>query len=281
MDALAARLSSPRAVQHEDRLARVETVRGEQLELYKADDGTYGLIWKSDAVRRENSRAFAELDLISETLTCTPNSAPSSEPFSLARPRARFDTRLDRVTTTGELVLASRTSGLGNDRGAMKKLSSAVHLAVCAPWPAKLETVLYVEDEDDNWQIAHLRLGHAYDLVRARNAQEACDVATARKAELSAILMDIALSGSEFNGVELTEILRGKRPKERLPEYAKRAPILTSTPIIFVTAHVSKYSDAMLMRAGGDRVIPKPVDFAALSLALTQLHLARMQQRRT
>jgi CheY-like chemotaxis protein len=190
----------------------------------------------------------------------------------------------------------------------MKKLSS-VSLSAVRPVQPKLETVLYVEDEDDNWQIAHLRLGHAYDLVRARNAEEACRIVTefssrveppastssrtgvaaptaiptppARKADLSAILMDIALSGSEFNGVELTEILRGKRAKDRLPEYAKNVPVLTSTPIIFVTAHVSKYSDTMLLRAGGDRVIPKPVDFAALSLALTQLHLARLQQRRT
>ncbi|MFT3926023.1 MAG: response regulator [Myxococcales bacterium] len=162
----------------------------------------------------------------------------------------------------------------------MKKLSS-VSVSGLRPIGQKLETVLYVEDDDDNWQIANLRLSHAYDLLRARTAEEACDLITARKADLSAILMDIALSGSDFNGVELTEILRGKRPKERLPEYAKRAPVLTSTPIIFVTAHVSKYSDTMLTRAGGDRVIPKPVDFAALSLALTQLHLARMQQRRT
>lgn len=64
MDALAARLSSPRTVHHEGRLARVETVRGEKLEFYRADDGTYGLVWNSDAARRENTRAFAELDLI-------------------------------------------------------------------------------------------------------------------------------------------------------------------------------------------------------------------------
>src|SRR3954454_14868804 len=127
----------------------------------------------------------------------------------------------------------------------MKKPSSLSSTQL-KPIQQRLETVLYVEDEEDNWQIANLRLGHAYDLVRARSAEEACDVITARKADLSAIWMDIALSGSEFNGVELTEILRGKRPKDRLPEYVKRAPVLTSTPIIFVTTPVAKYSDAML-----------------------------------
>jgi hypothetical protein len=32
--------------------------------------------------------------------------------------------------------------------------------------------------------------------------------------------------------------------------------------------------------AGGDKVIPKPIDFGALNLALTQLHLARMAHKR-
>jgi hypothetical protein len=64
MDAIAARLSSPRSVKHHDRLADVETVRGEKLELYRGDDGNYGLVWNTEATRRENSRAFAELDLI-------------------------------------------------------------------------------------------------------------------------------------------------------------------------------------------------------------------------
>ncbi len=66
MDALAARLSSPRNVQHRERTVEVETVRGERLELYRADDGTYGLVWNSEAAQRENSRAFAELDLIKQ-----------------------------------------------------------------------------------------------------------------------------------------------------------------------------------------------------------------------
>jgi hypothetical protein len=64
MDALAARLASPRKVEHRDRLVQVETVRGEHLELYRGDDGTYGLVWNTETTRRENTRAFAELDLI-------------------------------------------------------------------------------------------------------------------------------------------------------------------------------------------------------------------------
>jgi CheY-like chemotaxis protein len=162
----------------------------------------------------------------------------------------------------------------------MRKLSSP-SVAGLRPVAERRDTLLYVEDDDDNWQVAHLRLSHAYSLLRAKDAASACELLTTKHAEVSAILMDVALSGSEFNGVELTEILRGKRPKERLPAYAKEAPVLATTPIVFVTAHVSKYSDAILMRAGGDRVLAKPVDFTALSLALTQLQLARLQKRRT
>jgi len=64
MDDLAAVLAPPRSSQEHDRLVRVETIRGESVELYRADDGTYGLVWNSDALRRESSRSFAELDLI-------------------------------------------------------------------------------------------------------------------------------------------------------------------------------------------------------------------------
>jgi CheY-like chemotaxis protein len=83
-----------------------------------------------------------------------------------------------------------------------------------------------------------------------------------------------------MNGVELAQLLRGKTPsRAALPEYARGIPSL-STPIIFVTAHGAKYSDAQLLLAGGDKIIPKPIDFGALNLALTQLHLSRMKRKR-
>ncbi len=64
MDALAAKMASPKEVVHEGDLARVVTVRGEQLELFRGNDGRYGLVWNTDSLKRESTRAYAELDLI-------------------------------------------------------------------------------------------------------------------------------------------------------------------------------------------------------------------------
>jgi CheY-like chemotaxis protein len=140
------------------------------------------------------------------------------------------------------------------------------------------ELVLYVEDSDDNWRVADLQLSDNYEILRARNAREACRVVEQRGSELAAILMDIELRGSDLNGIEITELLRGKLAKGKVPDYARATPV-TGVPIIFVTAHGAKYADAHLLLAGGNKVIPKPVDFALVSLTLTQLHLSSFAQK--
>jgi CheY-like chemotaxis protein len=161
----------------------------------------------------------------------------------------------------------------------MKKIDSKFHISVRPRDPRRRELVLYVEDNDDNWHVARLRLSDGYELVRAADAREACQVLRARGAELSAVLMDIELRGSDLNGLELTELWRGKRSRAPLPEFAHDLPTLLA-PIIFVTAHGAKYADVTLLAAGGDKVIAKPVDFGALSLALTQLHLSSAARHR-
>lgn len=163
----------------------------------------------------------------------------------------------------------------------MKKLDRKFQLAskLTPRETRRRDLVLYVEDNDDNWHVAQLRLSDGYELVRAVDAREACRVLRARSAELSAVLMDIELRGSDLNGLELTELLRGRRPRASAPEFARDLPPLAA-PIIFVTAHGAKYTDATLLSAGGDKVIPKPVDFGALSLALTQLHLSSAAKHR-
>ena len=137
------------------------------------------------------------------------------------------------------------------------------------------ELLLYVEDDDDNWQVARLRLRGGYDVLRAANSKEACALLSEHASSLSAILMDIELRDSELNGIQLTQLIRGKTTIVGLPVYARSVPQL-STPIIFVTAHGARYSDTHLMLAGCDKVIAKPVDFGALNVALTQLHLSRV-----
>src|SRR5687767_1777325 len=134
------------------------------------------------------------------------------------------------------------------------------------------ELLLYVEDDDDNWEVAELRLGKTYELIRARNDQEACALIRARRGEINVILMDIELRGSQLNGVELTELLRGNSlpHKPQLPEYAQDLPVV-SKPVIYVTANGARYSGAQLMLSGADKVISKPVDFRQLQMALAEL----------
>jgi CheY-like chemotaxis protein len=165
----------------------------------------------------------------------------------------------------------------------MKRIGSKNEPGLGGPSADRLvhrEQLLYVEDDDSNWRVAELRLSQGYELIRASNSEQACRIAQQRGLALAAVLMDIELRGSELNGVELTKLFRGKPGERELPGYARGLPTLDGVPIIFVTAHGAKYSDADLIAAGGDKVIAKPVDFGALSVALTQLHLARGAARR-
>jgi CheY-like chemotaxis protein len=135
------------------------------------------------------------------------------------------------------------------------------------------DLILYVEDDDENWDVAELHMGEAYTMLRAANSQEACQHVRERIADICVILMDIELRGSDLNGIELTELFRGKSLSRLLPEYARGLPLVTK-PIIFVTAHGARYTDVELMLFGADKVIPKPVRFGPLSLALASLQLS-------
>ena len=139
--------------------------------------------------------------------------------------------------------------------------------------------LLYVEDDEENWHVAELRLAEEFELIRAANSRDACRIVKESGNDLMAILMDIELRGSELNGIELTELFRGKRPSKVVPEYAKGVPTFTN-PIIFVTAHGARYSDVELMLFGADRVIPKPVNFSALTLALQSIQFASPTYKR-
>lgn len=161
----------------------------------------------------------------------------------------------------------------------MKKIEPRASRSAAGPTGAqRRDPLLYVEDNDDNWRVTYFRLGESYDLVRARDAREACRVLKTSGPQLAAVLMDIELRGSDLNGIELTQLIRGRLPPFATPDFAMGIASL-STPVIFVTAHGAKYSEEYLLAIGGNKVISKPVDFAALSLALTQLHLSRVARQ--
>ena len=144
------------------------------------------------------------------------------------------------------------------------------------PYMPRKELVLYVEDDDDNWEVAELRLSNDFDLIRASNDEEACRLLRERRGEIDMVLMDIELRGSQLNGVELTELLRGNELRRRsaIPSYARDLPLL-SKPVVYLTAHGAHYTNAELRLSGADKVISKPIDFVDLSLALSELSQER------
>jgi CheY-like chemotaxis protein len=89
--------------------------------------------------------------------------------------------------------------------------------------------LLYVEDEDLNWEVTLLHLSERYNVDRAKTDEEA--FAAVKKKNYHAILMDIQLHGSGLNGIEITQILRG-RFTGKIPEIAS-AVTVTQVPVIF------------------------------------------------
>jgi CheY-like chemotaxis protein len=143
-----------------------------------------------------------------------------------------------------------------------------------------MDLLLYIEDEDQNWLAAELRLKQRYQLIRACNDREACEMVTRYGDRLSAILVDIQLHGSALDGIELTRLIRGKSIRSELPAYAQAVPVVTSVPVIFVTAYGARYSESILIAAGGNKLITKPVDFVQLTSVLAQLQLQRVMDLR-
>lgn len=142
------------------------------------------------------------------------------------------------------------------------------------PPPMWSTPVLYVEDELANWEVVELRLGKRFALQWAKSSEEACERVRAQKGEFLAILMDIQLSGSALDGLELTRTLRGKADPASLPAFARDLPRVTC-PIFFVTAYGNLYAGPQLTEAGADGWMPKPVDFLKLVMLLSRANVMR------
>jgi CheY-like chemotaxis protein len=142
----------------------------------------------------------------------------------------------------------------------MKKIST--DLPQTKPAPDRV--VLYVEDEVSNWEVTELRLKNRFKLVWAKTAEEACDAARQFGGQFHAVLMDIQLKGSPLDGLQLTQLFRGKAVTFEVPAFAKNLPRIDS-PLFFVTAFGNLHSPEEMDAAGGDAFVPKPVDFVKLS----------------
>ncbi|MBN1612215.1 MAG: response regulator [Polyangiaceae bacterium] len=126
--------------------------------------------------------------------------------------------------------------------------------------------ILYVEDEDANWEVTELSLRGKFGLTRARDSREAFERVAVEPFDL--ILMDIQLSGSDLNGIETCKALSG-RQTDRLPDYAQG--VHTACPIVMVTAYSSLYTREELLAAGARDLVVKPVDFTHLLMVISRL----------
>lgn len=159
----------------------------------------------------------------------------------------------------------------------MKKVVQEAVASRPEPYKAK-RLILYVEDEKENFDVAELRLRNRYQLLWAPDDVTACRLAKEHAGELLAVLMDIQLKGSTLDGTRITQLFRGTLPAGERPAFAAGAPTLTC-PIIFVTAFGRQLDEATLSRVGGDRVIPKPVDFVELMTCIAQCHTRTVLER--
>jgi CheY-like chemotaxis protein len=132
---------------------------------------------------------------------------------------------------------------------------------------ATTKAILYIEDEDLNWEIAENELSRKYKMTRAATDKEAFRIVMREKFDV--ILMDVQLSGSTLNGIDITKILKGKYEKEP-PSYARVRTTL-ETPIVVVTAYASTYTRDVVTQVGADDIIYKPVNFSNLSLLISRM----------
>jgi CheY-like chemotaxis protein len=130
-----------------------------------------------------------------------------------------------------------------------------------------LPLVLYVEDDQQNFDVAELRLGRRFRLLHAIDDRRACQLLELHRLELVAVLMDIELKGSKLDGLMLTRLMRGKS-LAYLPDYAQ-AVSARETPVFIVTAYEAEYAATVISEVGANNAFTKPVDFLKLSLALS------------
>ncbi len=126
--------------------------------------------------------------------------------------------------------------------------------------------ILYVEDEDPNWEVPELALPGIFQWRRARDAREALTLL--RDTHYDLILMDIQLGGSDMNGIDICGALTG-RSTGALPDFAQG--VRTDAPIVFVTAYSGLYAREELLAHGAKELVAKPVDFPHLLLVISRL----------
>lgn len=111
---------------------------------------------------------------------------------------------------------------------------------------AQAKTVLIVEDNELNMKLFHdLLEAHGYRTLQARTGPEALALAARHRPDL--ILMDIQLP--EISGLQVTQQLKSNE-------------ILSSIPVIAVTAFAMKGDEERIRAGGCEDYIAKPISVA-------------------
>lgn len=115
-------------------------------------------------------------------------------------------------------------------------------------------TVLLVEDTEDNrFMMRRLLEMTGYQVLEARNGQEAVKVAETERPGL--ILMDLSLP--VIDGLAATRLIR-------------KLPDCESIPIIAVSAHDTSDFQQEALSAGCNGYVTKPIDFSALETLIAR-----------
>jgi CheY-like chemotaxis protein len=115
-------------------------------------------------------------------------------------------------------------------------------------------TVLLVEDTEDNrFMMRRLLEMTGYQVIEARNGQEAVKVAEEERPSL--ILMDLSLP--IIDGLAATRLIR-------------KLPACESIPIIAVSAHDTADFKEEALSAGCNGYVTKPIDFSALETLIVR-----------
>ena len=103
-----------------------------------------------------------------------------------------------------------------------------------------MKRILVAEDNDSNYMLMTYILKNHYELLRARNGQEALEVAMSEKPDM--VLMDIKMP--VMDGLEATRLIKAKMP---------------DMVVIALTANAFDSDRQLAMEAGCDDFLSKPV----------------------
>ena len=104
-----------------------------------------------------------------------------------------------------------------------------------------MKRILVAEDNDSNYMLMTYILKNHYELLRARNGQEALEKAMSEKPDM--VLMDIKMP--VMDGLEATRLIKAKMP---------------DMVVIALTANAFDSDRKMAMEAGCSDFLSKPVN---------------------